>query len=108
MRTVFSRLAECDLEEIADYIAEDNPQRASSFIGELRTHCARIAENAQAFQARPELGANLRSSPHGRYVIFFRAGDNEILMVRILHGARDLSTQIEGTKSGCATESENI
>ncbi|UGQ46703.1 type II toxin-antitoxin system RelE/ParE family toxin [Massilia endophytica] len=31
-----------DLEEIADYIALDNPRRAVSFIDELRRQCRRI------------------------------------------------------------------
>jgi toxin ParE1/3/4 len=36
MRVVISPLAERDLEAIGDYIAEDNPARALSFVAELR------------------------------------------------------------------------
>jgi len=43
MQVVFSLQAEIDLEEIADYIAADNPARAVSFIGEIREQCVRIA-----------------------------------------------------------------
>lgn len=99
MRVVFSRRAEHDLEEIGDYIAQDNPRRALNFIEELRAHCARIADAPLAFPLRPELGSGLRSSPHGRYVIFFRpspsAKPKKVLIVRILHGARDLPRQIK-------------
>lgn len=97
MRVVFSRRAECDLEEIADYIAADNPRRALTFVRELRTHCARIADAPLAWARRPQLGAGIRSSLHGRYVIFFCIRSERILVVRILHGARDLPGQFEGT-----------
>jgi len=33
-----------DLEQIADYIAADNPMRALSFVGELRKRCKRLAD----------------------------------------------------------------
>jgi toxin ParE1/3/4 len=97
MRIVFSALAERDLEEIADYIAEDNPQRAATFIAELRVHGRTIAAAPLAWPARPELGAGIRASLHGRYVIFFREDAGHLLIVRILHGARDLSAQFGGT-----------
>jgi toxin ParE1/3/4 len=93
MRTFLSQLAERDLEEIADYIARDDPRRALSFIDELRRQCARIGDTPKAFSARPELGAGVRSSPYGRYVIFFRAGKDRVLILRVLHGARDSANQ---------------
>lgn len=93
MRAFLSRLAERDLEEIADYIAGDDPRRALSFIDELRRRCARIAETPKAFSARPELGAGIRCSLHGRYVIFFRASKDRVLILRVLHGARDSANQ---------------
>lgn len=40
---------------------------------------------------RGELATGLRSFPVGRYVIFYRALSNGIEIVRVLHGARDLS-----------------
>jgi toxin ParE1/3/4 len=96
MRQVFSRAAEDDLEQIGDYIANDNPPRALQFVQELREHCSRIRAAPLARQARPELGAGMRSVPHGRYVIFFRVERDVILIVRILHGARDLIAEFEG------------
>jgi toxin ParE1/3/4 len=85
--------AERDLEEIGDYIAEDNPARAVSFIQEIRDQCNKIGNAPLAYAARPELGEDIRSCPHGRhYVIFFLVDvtDRSVLIVRILHGARDL------------------
>lgn len=89
-RVVLSFQAELDLEEIGDYIAADNPERALSFVCEIREHCERIARAPHAYPARPELGEGLRSCAHGRYLIVFQPGAEEVLIVRILHGARDL------------------
>jgi toxin ParE1/3/4 len=90
MRVVFTRLATIDLEEIGDYIARDNPERALSFVEELRAQCVRIAQAPLSCAERPELGENLRSCVHGSYVIFFAVDDGRMLVVRVLHGARDL------------------
>ena len=37
MQLEISRFIECDLDEIAGYIAQDNPRRAVTFIQEIRT-----------------------------------------------------------------------
>lgn len=88
----FSPLAEQDLEAIADYIALDNPVRALGFVRELRARCQRIALNPTGYRVRAELGADIRSCAHGRYVIFFECVSDAgvVLIVRVLHGARDL------------------
>ncbi|WP_297363472.1 type II toxin-antitoxin system RelE/ParE family toxin [Acidiferrobacter sp.] len=86
----FTALAEEDLEAIGDYIATDNPARAASFIQELRVQCQRIAANPPGYHLRPELGDDIRSCAHGHYVIFFVAAQEDVTIVRILHGARDI------------------
>jgi toxin ParE1/3/4 len=69
---VISPLAASDLEMIGDYIAQDNPHRAVTFIAELRNQCDKIAASPKTFRSRPELGENIRSSAYGNYVIFFQ------------------------------------
>ncbi len=90
MRLTFTPLAEQDLEAIADYIAADNPRRAASFIRELRAQCLRIAGNPSGYRLRRELGDDIRSCAHGNYVIFFAASTDEVVIIRVLHGARDI------------------
>ncbi|RRD44813.1 type II toxin-antitoxin system RelE/ParE family toxin [Comamonadaceae bacterium OH3737_COT-264] len=90
MQLAFTPLAEQDLEAIADYIANDNPTRALSFVRELRARCQRIAASPVSYRLRPELSDGIRSCVHGRYVIFFESSPDVVLIVRILHSARDL------------------
>lgn len=49
MKVQLTAEAERDLESIADRIAEDNPQRAISFIGELRDSCLGLARFPKRF-----------------------------------------------------------
>ena len=90
MRVTVSPLAERDLEAIGDYIAEDNPLRALTFIEEMRAQCEKIARTPQAYRARPEFAEGLRSCTHGNYVIFFTATKTHLTVVRVLHGAMDI------------------
>lgn len=85
-----SRRAESDLGEITDFIALDNPERASEFEDELLEHARKIALAPLGYVERPELRKGLRSCTHGAYVIFFTVDDQGVRIERILHGARDL------------------
>lgn len=96
MRLAFTPLAEHDLEAIADYIAADNPVRALGFVRKLREQCRRIALNPPGYRLRPELGEGIRSCAHGHYVIFFESAADTLLVVRILHGARDIPALFDG------------
>lgn len=86
----FALSAEKDLEEIALFIASDSPRRALSFVAELRAHCARIADQPEAYPLRKEYGAGVRITVHGRYLIFHAIRDDALVIERILHGARHL------------------
>ena len=90
MRLLITPLAAQDLEEIGDYIAQDNPQRATGFISELRNQCEKICLNPAGYRLRPELSENLRSCAHGSYIIFFENTLDQVTIIRILHGARDI------------------
>jgi len=68
-RCIFTRLADRDLEEIADYIARDNPVRAVSFILELRSRCQRIPDQPLAFPLRPDFGNGVHLLSFGRYLV---------------------------------------
>jgi toxin ParE1/3/4 len=62
-----------------------------SFIREIREQCVRIAAAPLGYVARPELGEGLRSCTHQRYLIVFQYAKDEVLIVRVLHGSRDIT-----------------
>ena len=49
MKVVISQAAEADLEAIADWIAQDSPQRALSFVIELRDACMGLGHMPRSF-----------------------------------------------------------
>ena len=97
MRLLITPLAACDLEEIGDYIAQDNPIRAVTFVAELRAHCEKICLNHSGYRRRPELSDDFRSCAHGNYMIFFEFTTEQVTIVRILHSARDISEVLNPT-----------
>ncbi|MGC9195681.1 MAG: type II toxin-antitoxin system RelE/ParE family toxin [Syntrophobacteraceae bacterium] len=90
MPCTFSPLAENDLEDIADFIARDNPARAASFIDEIRKRCTNITLMPLAAPLHPELGKDIRMVVFDRYLIFYTVEANNVRIERILHGARNL------------------
>lgn len=89
-RLVFSPAAQAGLVAIALYIAEDNPDRAISFVADLEDKAHQAAERPASFPARDDASPGLRAAKHGRYLLFFRESQEEVRIVRVLHGARDL------------------
>ncbi|NHB88567.1 hypothetical protein C5471_12960 [Photorhabdus tasmaniensis] len=57
MRLNISPLAAQDIEEIGDYIAQDNPVKVVTFIQQ----CCQISEAPQIYRQRKELGESIRS-----------------------------------------------
>jgi len=90
LRVVFTLEAEAGLERIGDFIAQDSPRRAMSFIDELRGKALGLAHSAHAFPFVPRYEAlGVRRRVHGQYLILYRVDPDRILILHILHGARD-------------------
>jgi toxin ParE1/3/4 len=82
--------AERDLEAIGDYIARDNPERALSFIRELRGKCLDLADFPDRHPLVPRYETlGVRHRVHGNYLIFYRADAGGVTVIHILHGAMD-------------------
>ncbi|MDR1440879.1 MAG: type II toxin-antitoxin system RelE/ParE family toxin [Bifidobacteriaceae bacterium] len=89
--------AEADLEEIGDFIAQDNSVRALSFVAELRTACAELDQFSEAHRFADGLaGEGVRRYTHGRYQIYYRADGNAVDVLRVLHQARDYLKAVSG------------
>lgn len=90
MKVIFSRNAERQLEEIGDWIARDNPERARSFVAELIRTCKSIGRAPRSYPfVDRRRDPKLRRRVHGSYLIFFDIGPGEVEILHVLHGARD-------------------
>jgi toxin ParE1/3/4 len=88
-RIRFTQLAEADLDEIGDYLAADNPDRAVSTVLRLQQACRELAGYPLRYPLlRGMEHRQFRQRLLGPYRIVYRDGD-PVVIARILHGARD-------------------
>ncbi len=90
MKVVLTAEALGDLERIGDYIAQDNPLRARSFVAELLGKARGLADLSEGFPlVRRFAHLGIRRRLYGNYLIFYRIETQQITVIHILHGARD-------------------
>lgn len=80
--------AETDAIEIWVYIAQDNERAADELIDAIDSRLADLSRMPMSAEAVPYIGPDVRRSSVGNYVIYFRPIEDGILVLRILHGAR--------------------
>lgn len=90
-----SERAAADLDEIWLCIAQDNGEAADRLVARIHDHCCMLADSPGFGRPRSELGAELRSSTVGTYVVFYRPIADGITVVRVLSGYRDLPEQFD-------------
>lgn len=81
--------AEADLDDIWYYIALDDPEAATRTVDTILARLRVLASFPGAGREREDLYPGLRSWPINHYVVFY-SFSNEIKVVRILHGHRDV------------------
>jgi len=79
-------LAEADILEIWDYIADDNVDAADLWVDRLDEQFSLLATQPLMGRVRDELARGVRSFP------FYAPIDNGIDVIRVLHGSRDIDT----------------
>ena len=96
MKLVLTDEARRDLTEIGDYIARDSRQRALTFVKELRAAMAMLLERPQAFPIVPRYAhLGFRRRLYGNYLIFYRYDETQVVIIRVLHGARDYESLLD-------------
>jgi toxin ParE1/3/4 len=81
-----------NLREIQRFLRrEAGLSTARDVVGGLRARCRRIASLPGTLGTdRHQFSDEMRSTPHGSYVIFFRYRDDAVEIVNILHASRDV------------------
>ena len=86
-----------DLIDIWSYIARRSVVNADRFVNKIEEKVELIASMPGIGQRRDEFGPNLRSFPVGAYLVFYQPVRDGILVVRVLHGARNLPDIFESS-----------
>ena len=90
-RYVLSVAAELDLDEIWEYIAQDNLDSADRWIGKLFDAFQLLAQTPAIGHKREDLTPlPVLFWPVGSYLILYRVQDDRIEIVAVTQGARDI------------------
>lgn len=90
MRVALLPRADRDLDDIYDWIAEDDPDAAARHVQRLTAAALSLRDFPMRGMARPEIGESARSLVVGRYLVLYRVEDGRVEIVRFVHGARDV------------------
>lgn len=93
-RIVWRPIAESDLDNIVDFIAQDNPIKAEEFGYALRTKVLPLAQHPKLGRTgRPGLPKFLRELVvHKNYIVFYRVLDDArtVEILRVKHTAQQV------------------
>lgn len=99
MRVNFTADALADIEQIGAYIAEDSPERARSFLQELREFIEQISDNPRRYRLRDEWGGDYRAANFGNYLAIFETADEDVTILRVANGSQNIPDLLEGRSS---------
>lgn len=97
MKVRFTAAARRQLREVGDRIAQDSPRRALTFVAEIEGRCRNLSQMPERFPlvpGREEHG--VRRTAVGNYLIFYRVEANAVVVLHIVHGARDIDALLLG------------
>jgi toxin ParE1/3/4 len=71
-------------------VAEDDPDAADRLLASFDRKLYEILDHPGLGRPREELGRGFRSVPVGHYLLFYRQRGDDIELLRVIHGQRDL------------------
>lgn len=92
-----ARVAEADVEEIWDFIAQDSADAADRFLRELDRQVASLERFPERCPMIPEntlMGTAYRHLIYGEYRTIFRASGRTVFVMRVIHGSRLLDSSM--------------
>lgn len=88
--------AEADLIAVLKYMRKNSPRAADRFEADFETKCQVLAQFPMMGRTRDELLPGMRSTIVSSYVVYYRPLEEDgIELIRVLHGARDISGLFE-------------
>ncbi len=88
MKVRYTDTAKADLADISAYLIERNPRASASVGNAVEATVARIALFPESAQATDEPGIRMAPAARFPYLIFYAVIDDDVQIIRVLHGAR--------------------
>ncbi|MGY6215769.1 type II toxin-antitoxin system RelE/ParE family toxin [Methylolobus aquaticus] len=86
-----SQKAKQDLQAIWAYIANDKPRAADQTLDTINERVQLLADNPKLGPLRTDIAPDLRYLVINNYLVLYRETAEGVFIVRVLHGARNLS-----------------
>ncbi|MTF37676.1 type II toxin-antitoxin system RelE/ParE family toxin [Cyanobacterium aponinum] len=83
-------LASRDLNEIAEYFAQNNLVAGENFFREFNRKCQQLTKFPYSGKSYAKIRQDLRGLSFQKYIIFYRLLDNGIEILRVVSGSRNL------------------
>lgn len=91
MRIKWSPLAIERVSEIAEYIAQNNPQAAAKWVDTVFTKAKRLNDFPKSGRKVPEANrTDILEILYGNYRIIYKVGQNEVSILTVRHGRQIL------------------
>lgn len=91
MNVKLTDAAETDLEEIGSWLSDNAGPAALGIVRGLRVSVASLGDMPARFPLVPgHEKTGVRRRVYGNYLIFYTIEDDDVRVLRILHGARDV------------------
>lgn len=83
--------ADDDLLEIWLFVARDSVRAADRLLDSIEEKCRLLATYPAIGPARDDIGPGIRTVSVGPYIVLYRQREDRVDIVRVVHGARNLS-----------------
>lgn len=96
-RYVINILASQDLNEIADYFAENSIEAGEQFFQTFNRKCQQLVAFPNSGKSYESIRPGLRGLSFETYIIFYRILEDGIEILRVISGRRDFPSLFEET-----------
>jgi len=104
---LWTKSAGRDLDDALDYFFQYSEERAAEFLRDVREKTGLYAKQPRIGCRFPALPISVRAIHLRPFVLLYREFEDTILVLRVIHGARDIPTQFaEDSGEGSAAASD--
>lgn len=92
--------AQADVDDIWTHIARDDPDAATRMVARIAHVTDRLINFPLSARPRPDVGEGVRSLPVGSYTVYYRVEGERVLILRVIHAARDVGALFDAQPPG--------
>ena len=94
MKLQLTPQAVADLQEIAVYIAAENPRAANAVVDTIERRLRRLVQHPHIGIPSEDIGPDIRRLVMGQYLAFYTVAASTVRVLRVLHGKRRIDSDM--------------